>query len=198
MPDDAADRQCSNHDPTRRPQRRFADPHAAGARRSTLRPLADLGGPPPVPLLILGGVAALMLSARAPGAIGEVGERVSERVRAEVPESTQARESARVRLERAGLDERDTLAHIGLWAGATLLVGLATWSWRSLAGAVVLVVAASTALELAQETLSPTRITEWSDVLANLMGIAVGVAAVVALNSVSGLPARVRRSRERS
>jgi hypothetical protein len=151
-----------------------------------------------IALLILGGVAALMLSARAPGAIGEVGERVSERVRAEVPESTQARESARVRLERAGLDERDTLAHIGLWAGATLLVGLATWSWRSLAGAVVLVVAASTALELAQETLSPTRITEWSDVLANLMGIAVGVAAVVALNSVSGLPARVRRSRERS
>lgn len=184
---------------------RMTRPVGSAADSLTLTPLGPGGRPfarwraavALLALLALLGVVALMLSARAPGVIGEVGERVSERVRAEVPESTQAGESARVRLERAGLDERDTLAHIGLWAGATLLIGLASWSWRSLAVAVVLVVVASTALELVQETLSPSRITEWSDVGANLIGVAVGAAAVVALNSVSGLPARVRRGRER-
>lgn len=146
-------------------------------------------------VLALVAVVVLMLSARAPGVIGEVGERVSDRVRHEVPDAVGAGDSARLRLERVGLDEDDTLAHVSLWAGAMILIGLATWSWRSLAGAVVLVVAASTALELAQETLSPTRITEWSDVVANLVGIAVGLAVVVAVNSMSGLPARIRRSR---
>lgn len=136
-----------------------------------------------------------MLSARAPKAIGRAGERVTERVRVEAPEAAEAGEAARQRLERAGLDEKDTLAHIAIWGSATLLIGLATWSWRSLVAAVVLIVVASTLLEVFQEALSPSRISERSDVMANLLGIALGVAVVVGVNSVSGLPARIRRVR---
>lgn len=160
------------------------------------RPFARWRGPVALlALLALVAVAPLMLSARAPKAISQAGERVTERVRVESPEAAEAADAARLRLERAGLDERDTLAHIGIWGAATLLVGLATWSWRSLIVAVVLIAVASTALEVFQETLSPTRITERSDVMANLVGIGLGLAVVVAMNSVSGLPARIRRAR---
>lgn len=139
---------------------------------------------------VLVAVVTLMLSARAPGVVGEVTERLSDRIRAEAPDAgTRARQT----LDRTGIEEKDTLAHIGLWGAATILVGLTMWSWRSLVVAVVVLAVGSTALELVQEMVTPSRISEWRDVGANLVGIGVGVAVVVALNSVSGLPARIRR-----
>jgi VanZ family protein len=73
------------------------------------------------------------------------------------------------------------------------------WSWPSLVGAVMVLVAASTGLELVQERVAPGRITETSDIVANLGGIALGVALVLVVNAGSGLPARIRRlSRRRA
>lgn len=170
--------------------------------RSSLTPLGPGGRPfarwrGPLALVALCGlvaVTALLLSDRAPGAIDSVSERVAVRIDREAPD---ARNRAVETLERSGIEERDTLAHIGLWSVATLLVGLASWSWRSLAGAVLVVAVGSTALELVQEALAPSRITEWRDVAANAAGIGLGTAVVVATNSVSGLPARIRRRQSR-
>lgn len=143
-------------------------------------------------LVAVAGVVALMLSARAPTVIADVSDRVADRIDQRAPE---VRGRAQETLQRNGVDEKDTLAHIGLWAGATLLAGLASWSWRSLLGVVVIVAVGSTALELAQQSLAPSRITEWRDVGANAMGITLGALTVVALTSVSGFPARMRRRR---
>ncbi|MGK2947950.1 MAG: hypothetical protein ACSLFP_05210 [Acidimicrobiales bacterium] len=74
-----------------------------------------------------------------------------------------------------------------------LLVGLATWSWGSLAAMALVVFAVSTGLELGQERLSPTRVTEQSDLVANAVGIGIGLALVVLTTIVGGLPARARR-----
>ncbi len=173
---------------------------AVDSDRSTLTPLGPGGRPfarwrGPLALVALGAlvaVTALLLSDRAPEVIDSVSDRVAVRIDREAPD---ARARAVETLERSGVDERDTLAHIGLWSAATLLVGLATWSWRSLLVAVLVLGVGSTALELVQETIAPGRISEWRDVAANAAGIALGTAVVVATNSVSGLPARIRRWR---
>lgn len=167
---------------------------------STLTPLGPGGRPfarwrgvvALVALAAVVGVVALLLSARAPHVIADVSDRVAVRIDQQAPD---ARGRAQATLQRHGVEEKDTLAHIGLWAGATLLAGLASWSWRSLVVVVVVVAVGSTALELAQQTLTPSRVSEWRDVGANVVGIAVGTLAVVALNSVSGFPARFRRWR---
>lgn len=177
---------------------------SAGARRPR-RPLTPLGpGGRPfarwrwfVSLVALAAMAAtvsVLLSADAPGVLGDVSDRVSTRLDQRAPEAVDAAERA---AGRAGVEERDTLAHIGLWSGAMLLTGLATWSWRSLAVAVVAVFALSTGLELFQERLSPMRTTEWSDLVANVAGIGIGLALVVVIAMVSGLPARTRRWQRR-
>jgi len=44
-----------------------------------------------------------------------------------------------------------------------------------------------------EERVSPTRITEWSDLVANAVGIGIGLALVIVITIVSGLPARTRR-----
>lgn len=185
------------HHPTTLATRPPARPDASGP---TLTPLGPGGRPfarwrgvvTLVALVAVAGVVALLLSARAPDVIDEVSDRVAVRVDREAPE---ARSRAQETLQRHGVEEKDTLAHVGLWAGATLIAGLATWSWRSLATLVGLLLVGSTALELVQQTLTPSRITEWRDVGANTLGIALGAVAVVALSSVSGLPARIRRRR---
>jgi hypothetical protein len=152
------------------------------------RPLAVL-----LALAVLGVATIVLLSDRAPGVIESVSERVDAQLEERAPE---ARRAARDAVAGTRAEESDVLAHIGLWAAATVLVGLATWSWPSLAVAVVLLVGGSTALELVQEELAPTRITERSDLVANAAGIALGVALVIAVNAASGLPARIRRLRE--
>lgn len=173
---------------------------SAAAEGPTLTPLGPGGRPfarwrglaTLLAILALVAVVAVLLSARAPGVIGEVSDRVATRVDRNAPKASAAAQRA---LARRGVKEHDTLAHIGLWAGAMILVGLASWSWRSLIASAFVLLAGSTALELFQQRLSPTRISEWADVVSNVTGLAVGLAATIALTSVSGLPARFRRWR---
>jgi hypothetical protein len=141
-------------------------------------------------LVALAATVAVLLSARVPGVLDEVSDQVSTRLDQRAPEARDAAERA---VRRTGVEESDALAHIGLWSGAMLLAGLATWSWGSLAVMVLVVFAGSTGLELFQERLSPTRVTEWSDVAANAVGIGIGLALVVIITIVGGLPARARR-----
>lgn len=142
-----------------------------------------------VALIGLAVVVALMLSTRAPGVIGRTSSELAIRLEREAPRTT---ERVRERLDRARPVEKDAVAHLLLWAAATFLVGLCSWSWRSLITAVIFVLGAATALELLQSTLSPGRLTEWSDVGANAVGVAIGTVLVVLVTSVSGLPAFVR------
>jgi len=58
---------------------------------------------------------------------------------------------------------------------------------------VVLIGATATALELVQERLAPSRITEPTDLAANAAGIVVGLLAVVAVSAVVGAPSVLRR-----
>lgn len=165
---------------------------------STLTPLGPGGRPLArwrgvlviVTLLALVAVVALLLSERAPGAVGEVTDRVSGRLTSEAPEtSAQARRA----LDRTGIDEADTIAHIAMWGTVTVLVALTMWSWRSLVVALMVIVVVSTGVELIQETIAPSRITEWRDVGANLVGITGGAIVAVVLSFVVGLPARARQ-----
>lgn len=141
-------------------------------------------------LVAMVATVAVLVSARAPGVVDDVSDRVSTRLDQRAPGAHEAAERA---LQRTGVEESDALAHIGLWAGAMLLVGLATWSWGSLAAMALVVFAVSTGLELGQERLSPTRVTEQSDLVANAVGIGIGLALVVLTTIVGGLPARARR-----
>jgi hypothetical protein len=170
--------------------------------RLTLTPLGPGGRPLArwrwaatlLALAALVATVAVLLSARAPEVFDDVSTRVSARLGERAPE---AREAAERAVRRTGVEESDALAHIGLWAAATVLAGLATWSWTSLSAAVVLLLAGSTGLEVAQERLSPTRITEWSDLAANVVGIGLGLGVVLAVTTMVGLPARARRRRWR-
>jgi hypothetical protein len=56
-----------------------------------------------------------------------------------------------------------------------------------------LLLLASTGLELVQEAVAPSRITEWRDVGANAVGIGLGLVVVVAVSSVTAVPTRLRR-----
>lgn len=175
-------------------------PRPIGARRPrpTLTPLGPGGRPfgrwrGVVALLVLVALVAtvaVLLSSRAPGIFDDVSDRVFDQLDDRAPD---ARNTAERAVRRAGIEESDALAHIGLWFGVMVLAGLATWSWTSLAVALLVVFAGSTGLELAQERLSPTRITEWSDVAANAAGIGMGLAVVIFVTIVSGVPARTRR-----
>lgn len=168
---------------------------------STLTPLGPGGRPfarwrPLVAFLAVATLLALvgvMLSDRAPGVLSDVSDEVAVRVEDRSPEAAEAR--ARLEGAVAGTlaEERDVQAHIALWAGATFLLGLTAWSWRSLAVMTILIGIAATALELAQERLAPSRITEQSDLVANAAGILVGLVAVVAVSMVLGAPSILRR-----
>ena len=73
-----------------------------------------------------------------------------------------------------GLPEADTLFHIGLWAGVTVLAALTVWTWRGAAVSAAAVFAASVLLEYAQGQYSSTRVVELRDVHANGLGVIVG------------------------
>ncbi len=79
-----------------------------------------------------------------------------------------------------GLPEADTLFHIGLWAGVTVLAALTVWTWRGAAVSAVAVFAASVLLEYAQGQYSSTRVVELRDVHANGLGVIVGFVTAAA------------------
>lgn len=118
----------------------------------------------------------LSLSDRAPGAYGRTREAVWS-------------VSARVR-DHAGVDwfsrsdipfASDHFGHVVLWATGTFLVGLALRSRWSLSRIAVASFAASVALELAQPVVTATRIVEWGDIVANGIGVVLGLAGLAAL-----------------
>ncbi len=93
-----------------------------------------------------------------------------------------------------GLPETDTLFHIGLWAGVTLLVALTIWTWRGAAASALAAFAGSVALELAQGRFSSTRVVELRDIHANGLGVIVGLALALTCMAVWATVSRLTRS----
>ncbi|MFK7917315.1 MAG: hypothetical protein AB8G14_04490 [Ilumatobacter sp.] len=123
---------------------------------------------------------ALMLSDRAPGLtkrlFGDFAVRLSARLDA----------SARFgELTDGRTPGNDAIVHIGVWAVAMTLVGLAVWRWTSLAIASLVLFVGSVFVEIGQGRYSSTRAVEMSDVLANGVGVGAGV-VVCALTYLAG------------
>ena len=74
----------------------------------------------------------------------------------------------------------DAIVHIGVWSVAMLLVGLAIWRWAPLIVAAFVLFLGSVAVEIGQGRYSTSRAVETSDVFANGVGVALGVAGSAA------------------
>lgn len=122
----------------------------------------------------------VMLSDRAPGLL----KRLATRVDAGGSRAAKA-------VSETPIPESDFEIHVLAWLVAALLVGMATWSWRSLALAGVSLFAFSMAVEGGQHLLTATRSAQLGDLTANAIGVAlgIGVAAIIA----AGLRLEVRR-----
>ena len=120
---------------------------------------------------------ALMISDRAPGVLrrlgGELVDELSERIDADSGVASAVSD---------GLPESDLIVHIGIWAVAVILAGVAVWSWRRLALAAVFTFTASVFIEAAQGLYTDTRSVEIDDVVANGLGVAAGTALVAMLD----------------
>ncbi len=88
----------------------------------------------------------------------------------------------------------DTIGHLGLWAIAGILAYIAFGQKRSLVLIAAVLVAISAAVEAGQGLLSSTRTPELMDLLANAVGVGVGLAVAVSTFAVIGLFGRLTRS----
>ena len=140
------------------------------------------------------GVAALlfnvvlMISDRAPGItrrlFGGFAQRLADRL-----DTTSA-------IDAADIPGNDAIVHIGVWALATALVALTLWRWVALLPVGAVVFAASVAVEIGQGRYSSSRAVEFSDILANAVGVGVGVSAAAAcMVAWSGVSRALRGSR---
>ena len=75
----------------------------------------------------------------------------------------------------------DSIVHFGLWAAATVLLGIAVWRWSALAVSAIAVFACSVAIEIGQGRYSTTRNVELRDILFNGLGVAAGTLVVAVL-----------------
>lgn len=79
------------------------------------------------------------------------------------------------------------------------MLGVAVWTWRGLIVGAIVVFACSLVVEFMQGRLSDTRSVEVSDVLANALGVALGVMVVsvcyLAWNALARLFAAAARRR---
>lgn len=125
-----------------------------------------------------------MLSDRAPGVLQRLSRRLD------------ASDRVDVRALGEATPPSDTMVHLTAWAVVMVLVGLVTWSWRSLVTSGAGVAMLSTLVEVAQGSLTTTRNTELSDIAANLAGIAAGLLVVTAWSLSWSLLARPRGSAE--
>ena len=140
---------------------------------------------PPVGLRVVAGLlglgasmftVALMLSDRAPGVVKRLfGERV--RLLWERIDATGRAEF--VTADR--VPESDNMVHIAVWAVVMLLVGLTVWSWRWLIVAAPMVIGASAIVEVGQGRWADTRSVEASDIVANSLGVCLGVVGAALL-----------------
>ena len=170
------------------------------ARARRLSPLGPGGRPfrgwRVVPLLLsLGALAinaAILLSDRAPGLF----RRLSARIDAGVSRAAGATgvdvPGGRVRVPRSDFD-----VHVLLWGVAALLVGLAMWSWFSLAVGNATLFGSSVMVELAQRSHSNSRTVQFDDVVANSVGIVAGTCVVagfaLAWSAFSAMRSGLRR-----
>lgn len=119
---------------------------------------------------------ALMLSDRAPDVVDRV---LGDRAR-QLWERVDA--SGRADFVTADrVPESDNLVHIAVWSIVMLLVGATIWSWRWLLVAAPIVWGVSAVVEVGQGRWADTRNVEGSDVVANGLGVALGLAAVAVL-----------------
>jgi hypothetical protein len=143
-----------------------------------------------VPLLLgigaLGINALILLSDRAPGLFRRLSLRIDAGVQraagaagVDVPGST-------LRTPRSDFD-----VHVLIWGVAALLVGLAAWSWLSLFMASSTLFASSVVLELAQGAYSRSRSVQFSDIVGNAVGVAVGTGLVAVFSLVWMVGARL-------
>ena len=111
----------------------------------------------------------LMISDRAPGItrrlFGGFAQRLADRL-----DTTST-------IEASDLPGNDAIVHIGVWAVATTLVALTLWRWSTLVPVAIAVFAASVAVEFGQGRYSSSRAVEFSDLLANAVGVGVGIGA---------------------
>ena len=134
---------------------------------------------------------ALMISDRAPSVtrrlFGDFAQRLAERL-----DSTGT----------VGTDQLpggDAIVHIGVWGVATALVALTVWRWWALIPIGGIVFASSLLVEFAQGRYSSSRAVEFSDVLANGVGVTCGLGlaalCMLAWSAVSRLVRETRRRR---
>lgn len=131
-----------------------------------------------VPLLLsvaaFAGNAVILLADRAPGLLSRLSLRVDAGVH-------RAAGAAGVEpLRNVNVPQSDFDVHVLIWALATLLVGLAMWSWASLVMGSAFVLVTSVALELAQRVLTQARTVQLGDVVGNVLGVVTGACAVAA------------------
>lgn len=135
---------------------------------------------------------ALMLSDRAPSLskrlFGDFAIRLSNRL--DAPRRV-------VGVTDGRTPESDAIVHVGVWAVATVLVGLAVWRWWGLVVAAITVFAFSVFVEVGQGRYSATRAVEMKDVLANGFGVAGGTVACIgcylAWSAVASVLSAIRR-----
>ena len=108
----------------------------------------------------------LMISDRAP--------RVTRRLFGDFAQRLADRLDATDTIDSRDLPGSDAIVHIGVWAVASLLVALTIWRWSALVPVSLAVFAASVVVEFGQGRYSTSRAVEFSDVLANLVGVGVG------------------------
>ncbi len=92
------------------------------------------------------------------------------------------------------LPEVDAVAHIVMWGGLTLLLSMITWTYLGAILSGGLAAIASVAVEYGQQRYSSGRIFEVTDMLANGVGIAAGVAAAFVLFVLGSVVAATARS----
>ena len=88
----------------------------------------------------------------------------------------------------------DTIGHVALWAIAGALAYAAFGRSRPPVLIAAVLLAVSAAVEVGQGVLSSTRSPELMDVVANAVGLGIGLAAAVVTFAVIGLFGRLTRS----
>lgn len=121
----------------------------------------------------LGATGLLMLSDRAPGLL----QRLSDRI--DAPGSRVGRVTSLVPLSQS-----DTDVHIVAWGALMVAAGVVVWSWRALPLTAAVVFGLSVSVEIGQELFTDIRSFEVSDIVANAIGVALGVGVMVVLHLV--------------
>ena len=125
-------------------------------------------------LLVVGGLLAvpIMLSDAAPGFFDRVTDTIEERWLPDVWWDT---------VKPAVVPDADVAMHLVFFGGLALVVGLLSWSWRTFVLGQAAVAALGFALELLQPVFTSSRNIQLHDVVANLLGQAVGLLAALGL-----------------